>query len=77
MNPRLLFLKRKGGLGEKENFFSQEKKLSLSPEKHTLIFRTERLGGNVPLQHNEPLGAARKQVRNIRKRSIPSVIRTP
>jgi hypothetical protein len=36
-----------------------------------------RSGGNVPLQHNEPLGAARKSVSNIRKRSVSSAVRSP
>ena len=39
MNPKLLFLKRKGGLGEKENFFSQEKKLSLSPKNSRFLIK--------------------------------------
>ena len=41
MNPKLLFLKRKGGLGEKENFFSQEKKLSFPPKKHHFTLYNE------------------------------------
>ena len=32
-----LFLKEKGGAGERENFFSREKKFSLSPARFTLI----------------------------------------
>ena len=41
-----LFLKEKGGAGERENFFSREKKFSLSPA-HSHFTLIELLGESV------------------------------